>query len=239
MDILARPSNRWRVLNEPRGFVRLIQWLMAIVAFALCADYESSFKFTYECGGEKHEQTINISYPYAMDKANPDFVIPESTSVCDPVSKALSGDVSPSAQWFVFVGVLSFLYCMLTLVYYVFLESDMMDGDRPPTLNTVDLVLTVLLTFFWLCAASSLAWAKSQLIQFTVQENFVLESGLQKFCSEATVCHTTSPGFTKLTSSVAFGFLNLFLWGAGSWFVWKEAPFFSRIDPPTAATPGV
>ena len=93
MDILARPSNRWRVLNEPRGFVRLIQWLMAIVAFALCADYESSFKFTYECGGEKHEQTINISYPYAMDKANPDFVIPESTSVCDPVSKALSGDV--------------------------------------------------------------------------------------------------------------------------------------------------
>ena len=45
-----------------------------------------------------------------------------------------------------------------------------MDGDRPPTLNTADLVLTVLFTFFWLCAASSLAWAKGQLISFTVQE---------------------------------------------------------------------
>ena len=46
MDILARPSNRWRVLNEPRGFIRVIQWFMAIIAFGLCADYESTFKCT-------------------------------------------------------------------------------------------------------------------------------------------------------------------------------------------------
>ena len=46
----------------------------------------------------------------------------------------------------------------------------MMVDDRPPALNSVDLGLTVLITFFWLCAASSLAWAKGQLMSFTVQE---------------------------------------------------------------------
>ena len=89
----------------------------------------------------------------------------------------------------------------------------MMDGDNPPTLNTVDLVVTVLMTFFWLCAASSLAWAKGQLINFTVQESFVHEHGLANFCKEAeSKCYTELAEFNKLTSSVAFGFLNLFLW---------------------------
>ena len=46
----------------------------------------------------------------------------------------------------------------------------MMENDKPPALNTVDLVLTVLTTFFWLTAASALAWAKGQLVKFTTQE---------------------------------------------------------------------
>ena len=56
MDILARPSNRWRVLNEPRGFIRIIQWFMAIIAFGLCADYESTFK----CNGDLIFQLIDL-----------------------------------------------------------------------------------------------------------------------------------------------------------------------------------
>jgi len=237
MDILARPTNRWRVLNEPRGFIRIIQWFIAIIAFALCADYESSFTFTYRCNDEESiSQTINITYPYSMAASNPNFKVPESAGTCgDPQLKPLSGDVSPSAKWFVFVGVLAFLYCMLSLIYYVFLEADMMENDKPPALNTVDLVLTVLTTFFWLTAASALAWAKGQLVKFTTQENFINESSMHKFCgTEGVQCTSTLADYTKLTSSVAFGFLNLFLWGAGSWFVWKEAPFFSRIDPPAA-----
>ena len=42
--------------------------------------------------------------------------------------------------------------------------------EKPPALNSVDLGVTVLLTFFWLCAASSLAWAKGQIYDFTIQE---------------------------------------------------------------------
>ena len=41
---------------------------------------------------------------------------------------------------------------------------------NPPVLNSVDLGLTVLFTFFWLTAASSLAWAKGQIYGFTTPE---------------------------------------------------------------------
>jgi hypothetical protein len=32
-------QGRFRVLNEPRGFIRALQWLLAIIAFGTCADY--------------------------------------------------------------------------------------------------------------------------------------------------------------------------------------------------------
>jgi len=50
------------------------------------------------------------------------------------------------------------------------LEADLTENDRPPVLNSVDLGLTVLFTFFWLTAASSLAWAKGQIYGFTTPE---------------------------------------------------------------------
>ena len=94
MDILARPTNRWRVLNEPRGFIRMLQWLMGIVAFALCANYSATFEFSYECDTATVSQTINITYPFRMAQSNPDFKIPESTAGdCTPVEKELSGDI--------------------------------------------------------------------------------------------------------------------------------------------------
>ena len=37
MDVLSQ--GRFRVLNEPRGFIRIIQWFLAIIAFATCCSY--------------------------------------------------------------------------------------------------------------------------------------------------------------------------------------------------------
>jgi hypothetical protein len=136
--------------------------------------------------------------------------------------------------------VISFLYCMAAIFYYVFMETSLTVDDRPPVLNSADLVFSLLNTFFWLCAAASLAWAKGQLATILSPQNIVQEHGINVICNDGNMnCKSSEPSFVKLNSSVAFGFLNIFLWGAGLWFVWKESPFFARVDPPqqTQATP--
>lgn len=230
-------------MNEPRGFIRALQWLLAIIAFATCSSYTSEFTFSFDCTTssgtkvEKQVQTVNISYPFAIAKSNPNFYIFENTEDCETNKNVhIPGDVSPSASWFVFVGVISFIYCMAVIFYYIFIEPSMRLNDEVPALNNVDLVLSAVVVFLWLTAASSLAWAKGQLKLITSHENFVKESDLHDFCGDDTpgvTCSSTSPGFVELNASIAFGFLNFFVWLGSVWFVWKEASFFKRADPPS------
>ena len=62
---------------------------------------------------------------------------------------------------------------MMLLTRNIWAEADLTENDRPPVLNSVDLGLTVLFTFFWLTAASSLAWAKGQIYGFTTPEVWI------------------------------------------------------------------
>ena len=36
-------------LKEPRGFLRVLQWFFAMIAFATCCDFSYSFGFTVTC----------------------------------------------------------------------------------------------------------------------------------------------------------------------------------------------
>ena len=111
-SILA--AGRFRVLNEPRGFIRILQWVLAIVAFATCSGYtgkpchspkNSSFAletltFTSHCipAGEDDseakvtDQKILIEYPFNIAKSNKDFhKFDDSCETEIPVT--LAGDV--------------------------------------------------------------------------------------------------------------------------------------------------
>jgi len=245
MDVLSQ--GRFRVLNEPRGFIRIIQWFLAIIAFATCCSYTGAFKFTYSClkAGDDEDnrvsvtQRVEISYPFDLAKSNKDFHIVDTTDCQTNHTVTPPGDVSPSASWFVFVGVLCFLYTMMALAYYIFIEPTMRVDDEIPALNNVDMVITGVTVFLWLTAASSLAWAKGQLDKITSVENFIKESDLRDFCtSDEIKCISTAPGFVKLNASIAFGFLNCVVWIGSFWFIWKEASFFKRAQPSSGTNPG-
>ncbi|NXH11860.1 SYPH protein, partial [Bucco capensis] len=66
----------------------------------------------------------------------------------------LVGDYSSAAQFFVTVGVGSFLYAPAALGGYLFLPHTYSPGTRAPR---IDLGVTVALSFLWL--VSSCAWA--------------------------------------------------------------------------------
>ena len=54
-------------LKEPRGLLRLMQWLFALVAFATCCDFTVTFGFKINCIDKElpgQEIKTIASYPY-------------------------------------------------------------------------------------------------------------------------------------------------------------------------------
>ena len=53
-------------LKEPRGFLRLIQWFIALLAFATCCDFSLKIGFKIDCHNDTapvHFDTTT-SYPF-------------------------------------------------------------------------------------------------------------------------------------------------------------------------------
>lgn len=65
-----------RVLKEPRGFMRCIEWLFAIIAFSLCCDFGTYVEYTVDCkdAGSKHYKH-SLSYPFKLVSKQCNFQI--------------------------------------------------------------------------------------------------------------------------------------------------------------------
>merc|ERR1711994_70079 len=115
-----------RVLKEPRGFMRCLEWFFAIIAFATCVHFSTEVKTTIECTndspypGAVTSTAWAISYPFKLDHI--EEINPKCSSSADK-SIQLGGDISSDAQFFVFTGVISFLAAMASLVVYVFFSD--------------------------------------------------------------------------------------------------------------------
>ena len=56
-----------RVLKEPRGFMRCLEWFFAILAFATCCDFSTVSEYTVMCSNPSQKNwTVQhtISYPF-------------------------------------------------------------------------------------------------------------------------------------------------------------------------------
>ena len=53
------------VLKEPRGFIRCIELLFAIIAFGTCANYSTTSTFQVNCtNGKNFNVTFDYAYPF-------------------------------------------------------------------------------------------------------------------------------------------------------------------------------
>ena len=215
---------RARALLEPRGFIRLLEMIMAIVAFATTGGYSGYLTFHVNCNTSFIQSfSAPISYPFRLD-ANP---ISVGCNSSDTTRIQMNGDLSPSAEWFVFVGVTAFLYALASIVFYVIFDAKVRTThERLVTIG--DLVGTVLYAFFWLTAASAWAWGLNEVKYWSGQEQFLQIPALHALCNAGGTnrcTHFVHADFGPLNASVAFAFLNFFLWSCNVWFVYKESPY--------------
>lgn len=208
------------VFQEPRGVMRIFQFVFAIWAFAKTVDYTNEVHLTY-C--KENHSSLEFSYPYQLDRIQKSLHSCSNNS--DPLTFSLVGDFSSDAQFFVATGVMSMLYCVgISVVYVLFDEEYQSNATVPMT----DFLATLLLAVFWL--SGSAAWANGLvgLKAVTNPENILS----WKICQELN-CGAGIGSFSGLNISITLGFLNFFLWAFDLWFLYKETQWFKDANKTT------
>ncbi|KAJ8261856.1 hypothetical protein GJAV_G00159250 [Gymnothorax javanicus] len=211
-------------LREPLGFIKVLEWLAAIFAFGSCGGYVGRTVVSVLCSEGKNETlSATVSYPFRLSQVP---LVSSNTTLCNRTvaETHLSGDSSSSAEFFVAIGVLAFLYCTAALLIYLGYMHVYRDSDFGPTL---DFVMTVLFAFFWLACSS--AWARGlQSVKYATST-----AGIQNtlaWCrDDGVACEVTdSAPMRSLNVSVVFGFLNMMIWAGNSWFAFKETRWHAQ-----------
>ncbi|MCJ8734949.1 hypothetical protein PDJAM_G00241080 [Pangasius djambal] len=213
-----------RPLKEPLGFIRVLEWVFAIFAFASTVNYSGTTSFNIRCQETVHVINVSFEYPFRLNKH--EFDVP-TCEVNKTESKKyhLIGDHSSSAEFFVAVGVLAFLYCTSILVVYVGYQHVYRESNRGPV---IDLVITGIFTFLWLVASS--AWGKGLTdVRWATHPTELIS--LPNVCKTVQCTPGALPTFGPLNSSVISGFLNLILWAGNCWFIFKETHFHAQAAP--------
>ncbi|XP_056459510.1 synaptophysin-like protein 2a isoform X1 [Gadus chalcogrammus] len=229
MEIVQRAVSGFALdlgpIKEPLGFIRVLEWVFTIFAFATAGGYSGSTHFTVKCPGNPMEVKPEFWYPFRL--ADRSYLMPTCNNTQVEVTY-LQGDFRSSAEFFVSVGVFAFLYCTVTLVLYLGYQHVYRQTSRGPL---ADLVVTGVFAFLWLVSSS--AWGKGLTdIKFATNPDHLMGS----LKNEHTVEAYASMG--RLNASVIFGFLNLILWAGNCWFIYKETHFHKDPNAPAPMQEG-
>lgn len=215
-----------RTFQEPRGVMRIIQFIFAICAFATTSGYTNTLTLWF-CENDPKTTTVDFDYPFKLS------YVKESLKCNASVTSEFSliGDFSSDSQFFVATGVLSFLYTIGISAVYALLD-DVYQSN--PFVPMADFILTVLLAVFWL--SGSAAWSNGLAgLKSMTDPNWIRTTDA---CRAVTCTHVTVGSFSTLNVSVIFGFLNFFLWASDLWFLYKETQWFKNANPAAPTSPG-
>ncbi|XP_015202717.1 synaptoporin isoform X2 [Lepisosteus oculatus] len=216
-------TGRFGIAKEPLGFMRALEWLFAIFAFATCGGYSGQLQVSVDCVNKTDSNLsigIEFAYPFRLHQVYFD------APLCEGKRRErlfLIGDYSSSAEFFVTIAVFAFLYSLLATVVYIFFQNKYRENNRGPL---IDFIVTVVFSFMWLVSSS--AWAKGLSdVKVATDPNEVLL--LMSACKvQANKCLSVrGPVWSSLNTSVVFGFLNFILWAGNIWFVFKETGWHS------------
>ncbi|XP_075041097.1 synaptophysin [Mixophyes fleayi] len=232
MDVVNQlvAGGQFRIVKEPLGFIKTLEWLFSIFAFATIGSYSGQFSLGIECSNKtesKPNVKVEFEYPFKLHQEYFEFPTCRGTT-----SKVfLVGDYSSSAEFFVTVAVFAFLYSLGALMTYIFLQNKYRENNKGPM---IDCIVTAVFAFLWLVSSS--AWAKGLAdIKLATDPELIKDEILACQNPDNKCQEVRDPVMSGLNTSVAFGFLNCVIWLGNLWFVFKEtgwtAPFM-KYPPP-------
>ncbi|XP_078544472.1 synaptophysin-like protein 1 [Lissotriton helveticus] len=200
-------------LLEPLGFIKIF----SIFSFATCGAYSGSTSINVTCQSNTKTLSASFGYPFRLNTAQLAKSEPQFCNITWSIFH-LTGDYSSSAEFYVSVAVLAFLYCIGALVLYLGYMHSYRESTKLPM---IDFVVTFIFAFFWLVSSS--AWAKGLTdVKYSTSPSTILVS-VAGNCTGARSCVAAEgPSLGSLNVSVVIGFLNLILWAGNAWFVFKE-----------------
>uniref|UniRef100_A0A2K5XEF0 Synaptoporin n=1 Tax=Mandrillus leucophaeus TaxID=9568 RepID=A0A2K5XEF0_MANLE len=207
-------AGTFRVLKEPLAFLRALELLFAIFAFATCGGYSGGLRLSVDCVNKTESNlSIDIAFAYPFRLHQVTFEVP----TCEGKERqklALIGDSSSSAEFFVTVAVFAFLYSLAATVVYIFFQNKYRENNRGPL---IDFIVTVVFSFLWLVGSS--AWAKGLSVFGFL--NFILWAGNIWFVFKETGWHSSgqrylSDPMEKHSSSYNQGGYNQDSYGSSS-----------------------
>ena len=224
------------VLKEPRGMIRVIQVIFAILAFATTTSFDTTSSLQVTCPqtgkGKPETPTSKITYPIEYPFKFHDAKIFERYNCSrhmPMIQQKFPMDFSSSAQFFVATGVLGFLYAAASAGLYL---TKSIQYATNPLLPVVDLAITGLLSLFWIAGSCAWALGVSDLKYYTHPR--YLKEHIYICNDSAADCSIIDPGnWAPLNISLLCGFTNAFLWVMSCWFVFKETTFHQKAAMPT------
>lgn len=221
MDSLAGAAVHWNIeaLKEPRGFIRFIEFIIAIFAFATTTSSSSSSSFYVKCENNTQKGPFEFSWQYPFRLEDSAFEV-TSCNGSDFMTHPYGNYSSPS-QFFVFVGVMAFLYCIGAVILYVCFDDHYRKFDKIPIF---DFVATCVFVLLWLISSSAWASGVSDIKLYTNPLEFQVD--IVPDCRNDQCVVDKHGNYASLNVSIIFGFLNMCVWAANLWFLYKETKWF-------------
>ncbi|XP_012675521.1 synaptophysin b [Clupea harengus] len=229
-------TGQFGIIKQPLAFIKILEWVFSIFAFATCGGYSGKFELSVECKNRSESDLaleVEFGYPFRLHQVY--FDAPTCTGR-KTERLFLEGDYSSSAEFFVTIAVFSFLYSMAALAVYLFIMEKYKENNKGPQ---VDFIVSAVFTFMWLVSSS--AWAKGLSNVKTATDPDNVKTLIDACDREENRCREVAdPVVSGLNTSVMFGFINLILWGGNLWFLFKETGWlgaFAGTYAPSAEKP--
>ncbi|RNA23804.1 synaptoporin [Brachionus plicatilis] len=233
---------RTEVIKEPLGFIKILQFFLALLAFATAVSGGSDVSFNRKCLNTSQPVLYKGKYNYPYNLKNAPLK-PQTIECLDQKADRYTiatetNNIVSSAQFFVFTGVTAFLYSIAVLIIYIFFRHKY---NNIVYLPLIDFSVTCIFTIFWF--AGSIAWSKAvgDLQHFTDTETIIETMIFCKKNNNQNLCSGyETANYANLIVSCILGFGNLIVWAGDIWFVLKETSWYklraSMRQQSTAAT---